>query len=453
MRAPDSQCGIYIRWFSEMGPLGDYQGPLGDEGTTAAVATIHSMFQNYAALEQARDNLENASQIETARIEAMDSAPIKLITNGQMEQEDEAPLKQVAEALASSLTEDRKRWPETIEVYAIGIPWPKDQGGPIVDRLQRKIDEAGLSQLVKVRKVRRPSSTGLARIYEEIVYFAFPIPSEDYDKPTKAETKTGWQSFVTSSGITMTLQTAFFGLTGFASAVMNGVFSYVTTFNRPTWNNYYAKHKTSAEAWIRQFWMNTYFGAGIYWATKFFSGGTSDVFKVLTEMATLSGWSHYFVSKLHSNLIGTGWRKPLETGSQLWIQKEAAEGRGEEARAIAATIRKWATIFSTNMWAFSLILSEATSLPLFTSLENMLGVNLSWLGGKVSILAWDFNLGHVGLIFSAAVFGTLAKYPEYYRLAEQSFRREKWAKVRAYFEKLWIKIGEGYVQSAPPYLP
>ncbi|MDB5039036.1 MAG: hypothetical protein JWQ35_2564 [Bacteriovoracaceae bacterium] len=283
------------------------------------------------------------------------------------------------------------------KVLALKLPWPKKEAQPFIDYVQNKVDELKLESPPKLLALPTPSSTGLKRAREEILYWAFPGKS-DWAKITRDEVIQGIQSVAISSGISITTQILLQGWkVGLPAGIMNMGFSLSTTIPRPLWNNYFSKHVNTFDRWGKQFWMTTYFTIGVYWASKI-------LFPTFADILTTSGWEIFGKTKLHSIVLGTLWRKPMEHGLNDYVAKESAFDKERElkARKNAAIIRKIGTITSTNFWLFSV---------LYPKILFHLGV--------------DWNWGHMGMIASAVVFNLLEKNPQYYQLANKDFRREK----------------------------
>jgi hypothetical protein len=96
-------------------------------------------------------------------------------------------------------------------LFLVGLPWPKSQSQKIVDFVNEKVAAENFDFPPKVIALRKPSSTGIARVKEEMVYLLVPFAS-DAAPSTPDEIKLGMQSVAISSGITIATQTVMQGV-------------------------------------------------------------------------------------------------------------------------------------------------------------------------------------------------------------------------------------------------
>ncbi len=369
LRKPATPCGLYL---SQM-----------NNGTGIKVADLEET--SIEAFFASRPDLE-------ATISVVDSENLKPF--------DDFEALQKAVVAGRTKAEKKERY-----LFLVGLPWPKSQSQRIVDLVNAKVAGENFDFPPRVIALRKPSSTGIARVKEEMIYLLVPFAS-DAAPATPDEIKLGMQSVAISSGITIATQTVMQGIAvGLPASLMNMLFSICTTIFRPFWGNYFSRHDQSPDKWLKQAWLTSFFTIGVYWASKIFTPELSDI-------ATLHGWLLLMSAKWPSVLFQTLWRTPMENGLNDFIQTESAKGNATESRRLAASIRRWGTIFSTNCWLISVLYGK----PLFHA-------------------GMDWNIGHIGMILSAVVFRMMEKNPEWYHVGESEFRTKKYSEIR-------IKIGQ-----------
>jgi len=287
-----------------------------------------------------------------------------------------------------------------------------------------------------VKAIPRPG--GPNKFLQSIVYHSTPWKG-DWVSIIRQEVRQGVQSVLISGGTGLALQ-LFFGIheQGLWPALaivipaqaVNIFWSSLTTLLRGTFGNYYQRAKEITKplflsrfvdermpgpikrflqhptfmrvtgSWVQQLWMSFVFGFTIF----------------------LAGGNHaadFFTKKLGSTLVNVWWRSPAENTLADFNTMEAKAGRGDEARAYSAKVRKITTIIATNFWVYSYLTKDSFG-------------NFLWT---------DWNWGHVGTIAIGAIYYVLWTNPQLLKMHDAEVRKDLkfragvWAAGK--FKNLW----------------